>query len=735
MHIRSLRRRRPLASFLVSAILATTALSQESQPAQTASETSAKEKTLVLPSLEVNVADERGYIGTNSLSATASAIPVTDLPFTMTILTRQVLDDTGAFQLMNLSQFVSGMQSFDRPYDDSESQTLRGFQALVVTDNHQTLGETTHDLSIIERVEVSKGSSAILFPQGGSPGGTINMITKAPQEREAGYIKVQAGQFNANRVELDYNGAPLAKGKLLYRVVAAYHDADGFSETEYTKRAVFFPSVSYKFSEDSKLTLKYERVSSISTSPTGQGMGPHGEDGLAQGHVYFDFSLPRERSFDDPDQNKYTKTESQYWVTFDSKISDAFQIRTGGHYADTHDDRLGTRPIFNPVVGPAAPQYTPIIAADGTVQRVAFEPQWHRHNYLFFLDTTSVFSLLKTDHTLMVGSKYTSTEGDTKQPGGFAFPATNAFQPPVSGLPNVVGPAAWQPDTNGWWTEAYAMDVIKLWKNRITLNLGITQNWVQNLNWHSDTNQYSLETSKEHVRQYGMLVQPVKDVFVYASFNENYNPSSSVLGVVQPDGSVTAGGIAPSEFNTSKEVGVKLNLMGGRLTGNFAVYDIALTNRTENILNSNYARLLTSGTSKGWEGDVMYAPNANVTFIATLAHLSAKDNDGFRFTDVPTQTASGWVRYNFNKGTFKGLGLAGGFTYSNSMQNYDRGVQFTYSGRTLVNCGIYYDWRSIQFQLNVSNLLNKDYYAGGSPPQISYRGEQRNVQGSVTYKF
>ncbi len=735
MYTPSPRRKRLLVSFFAGAILTTAALAQDSKSAQPSSEKSDKDKTLVLPSFEIKADDERGYIGTNTMSATSASLAVTDLPFTMTILTRQVLEDSGAFQIMNLSQFVSGMQNFDRPYDDSESQTLRGFQALVVTDNHQTLGETTHDLSIVERIEVSKGSSAILFPQGGSPGGTINMITKSPQDREGGYLKLQAGQYNANQVELDYNGAPIDNGKLLYRVVATYHDADGFSETEYTKRMVFFPTLAYKFTDDSKLTLKYERVSSISTSPTGQGMGPHGEDGLAQGHVFFDFSLPKDRSFDDPDQNKYTKTENQYWASLDSKVSNFFGFHTGGHYAETRDDRLGTRPIFNPVSGPPNPQYTPIIAADGTVQRVAFEPQWHRRNLLAYFDTTSVFNVLKTDHTFLLGAKYTSTEGETKQPGGFAFPSTNAYAPPASGNPNVVPQANWQPDTDGWWTEAYAMDVIKLLNDRVTLNLGITQNWVKNYNYHGDTKQYTTQSSNQEVVQYGLLVQPVKNVYVYASYNENYNPSSSILGVVHPDGSVTAGDIAPAEFNTTKEVGVKLDLMDGRLTGNFALYDIELTNRTENILNSNYARLLVAGRSKGWEGDIMYAPNKNVTYIATLAHIDAKDNEGARFTDVPTYTASGWVRYDFHTGALKNLGLAGGFTYCDSMENYDRGVKFTYDGRTLVNLAAFYDLKAFKFQLNISNALDKDYYAGGSPPQISYRGERRNIQGSVTYKF
>jgi iron complex outermembrane recepter protein len=205
--------------------------------------------------------------------------------------------------------------------------------------------------------------------------------------------------------------------------------------------------------------------------------------------------------------------------------------------------------------------------------------------------------------------------------------------------------------------------------------------------------------------------------------------------VIQPDGTVTAGGRAPSQFNTSKEVGVKLRLLDGRLSFNAAAYKIALTNRTENILGSEFAKLLTSGTSQGIEADVLYAPNSNVTFIGTVAHINAKDNEGFRFTDVPTRTASGWVRYDFRTGNLKGLGLAGGFTYSDSMQNYDRGVLFNYSGRTLVNIGIYYDWKPVKFQLNVSNIFDKDYFAGGSPPTITYRGEPRNIQGSVSYSF
>jgi outer membrane receptor protein involved in Fe transport len=53
----------------------------------------------------------------------------------------------------------------------------------------------------------------------------------------------------------------------------------------------------------------------------------------------------------------------------------------------------------------------------------------------------------------------------------------------------------------------------------------------------------------------------------------------------------------------------------------------------------------------------------------------------------------------------------------------------------VIDAAAYYNWKSVQFQLNVSNLLNADYYAGGSPPAISFRGPQRNITSSITYKF
>ncbi len=726
MHMLFPRGRRVFTSTLAGAVLATVAM------AQTADDDD--DRPVTLPPYVVSEDSGGRYIGTNSLSATGAAIPVTDLPFSISVITRELLDDAATFQVMDLSKFVSGMSTFNRPYTDSGAQTLRGFSATVATDGAQTQFDSiTRDMANVARVEVLKGPSAILFPRAGSAGGTINVVTKTPQEKQGGYIKGQLGLYNSNRLELDYNGAPLLGGKLLYRVIMTVQDSDGPSEVDSLERFIFYPALTYKFSEDSSITFKYQWWDQRNTVPTGQALGPTGDNDPA--NPFFDFSLPRRRSFDDPDLNNARFKEHRTWLTFNSKLNDAVALRAGFQSADTDNNRLFTRPTGG----------RPIIAADGTVQRFVAGPHWYRYDYRAFVDSTAVFTVAKTNHTLLYGAEYTVQGGSMEDPWDVPIQPTNAFAPPPRGSVNNMIPVPAVPAGGFDLTKVYLMDLIKLWDDRITLTGGITRNWFHGTSYNGSynaageftgANTFNHSKDTQNAKQYGIMVEPVDGLHIYASYNENYLATSSFLGILQPDGTVVRGPRAPNRFNTGEEVGVKLDLLGGRLTLTASYYKIALTNRTQNMLGTSFQEFIGDGTSTGAELDVFYAPNNNLSFIGTIAKLKTRNvNSSTRFNDVPETTATAWVRYDFRDGTLKGFGIAGGFTYCDEMENVNRGARFTYDGRTLVDVALYYDWKPLKFQLNVQNLFDKDYFAGGSPPSITFRGPQRNIHGSVTYSF
>lgn len=729
MQILPSTRRCAFISFIAGAVLATVAMAQNTD------NSNENEETVVdLPPYVVNEDSGGRYIGSNSLSATGAAIPVAEMPFSISVLTRELLDDAATFQVMDLNKFVSGMGTYNRPYSDSGGQTLRGFSATVATDGAQTqFDSVTRDMANVARVEVLKGPSAILFPRAGSAGGTINVVTKTPQEKRGGYIKGQVGQYNSNRIELDYNGEPLLGGKLLYRVVMSAQDTDGYSEVDFLKRFIIYPALTYKFSEDSSITFKYQWWDQQNTVPTGQALGPTGDNDPA--NPFFDFSLPRRRSFDDPDLNNAQLKEHRTWLTFNSKLNDAVALRAGFQSADTDNFRLFTRPTGG----------RPIIAADGTLNRFVAGPHWYRYDYRAFVDSTAVFTVAGTNHTLLYGAEHTVQGGSMQDNWDAPIQPTNVFAPPPSGSVNnmVFVPAV--PAGGFDLTKVYIMDLIKLWGERVILTGGITRNWFHGTSYNGSynssavftgTNTFNHTKDTQNAKQYGVMVRAVDGVHVYASYNENYLATSSFLGIVQPDGSVIRGPRAPNRFNTGEEIGVKLNLLGDRLTVTASHYEIRLTNRTQNMLGTSFQEFIGDGISSGYELDVFYAPTNNLSLLATVAKLKTQNvNNTTRFNDVPETTATAWVRYDFSAGSLKGFGIAGGFTYCDEMENVNRGTRFTYDGRTLVDVALYYDWKPFKFQLNVQNLFNKDYYAGGSPPSISFRGPQRNVHATIVYSF
>jgi iron complex outermembrane receptor protein len=531
-------------------------------------------------------------------------------------------------------------------------------------------------------------------------------------------VKLQAGLYNANRAEVDFTGpVKLLDGKLLYRVIGVYQDSEGYTETEFNKRKILAPSLTYKFSDDSQATVKYQHWDERQSVPAGQGLNE-----LTAGKPYFDFALPRDRSLNDPGDFFMLK-EDRVWFTLESKLNDHVRTQVGFQSANSRAERFATRPNGNPT-----------IAADGTVARFQFDPRWKFRQYRPYLNTVSSFALAATKHTLILGGELNDTASDISNPPSAAFPSTDADQSPVS-RPRTVGTVPYRPDGDVSNTKVFAMDSIKLFGDRLILLGGYTQNWFRAGSWNATINARTYVSMHEGVKQYGATFAVTPNVNVYYSNNENFSPQFNVLGIQNPDGTYSAGPIAPPQSNTSNEFGIKTKFLDGRLGVTAAYFDTKLTNRIEGILGTPYSRLIGGGASKGVEMDLFWQVNRSLDLIATYANTDAVNNAGVRLADVPENTASFWGRYNFKEGAAKGLGLAAGVSYVGDMINFARGVKFDYAGHTLVDAGVYYDIKSVQFQLNVSNLLNEDYYAGGSPPAISFRGPQRNITTSVTYKF
>lgn len=117
------------------------------------------------------------YAVTDATTATKTDTPLNEIPFSIQVVPKQVIQDQQAYRLEDVIKNVSGMQSQPVPYSFSyETLQSRGFKSEPFRDGTRVMFLTV-PLANAERVEVLKGSAAIQYGRV-EPGGMVNVVTK-----------------------------------------------------------------------------------------------------------------------------------------------------------------------------------------------------------------------------------------------------------------------------------------------------------------------------------------------------------------------------------------------------------------------------------------------------------------------------------------------------------------------------------------------------------------------------
>jgi iron complex outermembrane receptor protein len=162
------------------------------------------------------------------------------LPIGVTVITAQDIARSTSQTLPQLLSNRAGIQIRDASGSPDQQVDMRGFgitgdqNTLVLLDG-QRLSEnelttarwSTVPLDSIERIEVLRGSGAVLYG-GGATGGVINIITKAPKSGTAsGQALALGGSYGTFRVE---GGASGGGENVAADVYASYYGSDNYRE-------------------------------------------------------------------------------------------------------------------------------------------------------------------------------------------------------------------------------------------------------------------------------------------------------------------------------------------------------------------------------------------------------------------------------------------------------------------------------------------------------------------------
>ncbi len=162
------------------------------------------------------------------------------LPVGVTVINAEDIHNSTAATVPELLQHVAGVQVRDDSGSPNWQVDMRGFgifgdqNTLVLLDG-QRISENEQasvnweaiPLSSIERIEIMRGSGAVLYG-GGATGGTINIITKNPQSnRNGGYAGIDAGSYDTQNY---IAGANIAGQNLGLIIDARHVETDNYRD-------------------------------------------------------------------------------------------------------------------------------------------------------------------------------------------------------------------------------------------------------------------------------------------------------------------------------------------------------------------------------------------------------------------------------------------------------------------------------------------------------------------------
>jgi len=225
---------------------------------------------------------ERNYFNSTSFLGTRTASKVTDIPQSVSSVTKELMEDLQAFQITDVVGSMAGVNTYSA-YDDL---TIRGFRSgfdsgfRLVNGLRSGYGYGTSYFRIpltvnLESIEVLKGPGAALFGDI-SPGGTVNMVTKKPLDEARQAVNFSTGSFNTIRTTMDLTGPFGSDTTLLYRLNVGYEDTRTFRDVN--NRSVYMVAPTVTFRPTTHTTINAEMVLSNFKGYLDRGISIRGGD-------------------------------------------------------------------------------------------------------------------------------------------------------------------------------------------------------------------------------------------------------------------------------------------------------------------------------------------------------------------------------------------------------------------------------------------------------------------------
>lgn len=663
--------------------------------------------------VEITVTGDRSipYIAPNATTATRTNTPLRDVPQSIQVIPQQVLRDQQVTRIGEAARNVSGVTPKPGYAGATDNYTIRGFEASTnLRNGFKDDGFYSFtDPANIERVEVLKGPASVLYGQF-EPGGVVNYVTKKPLSEPYYAAQFTAGSYEFYRPSIDISGPLNSDKTLLYRLNVAYENSGSFRDFVDKELFVIAPTLSYKISDATTLSLEYEYINLNQTFD--RGLAPVKES----------FDLPISRYLGEP-SDSYDFTAHKFSYVLDHRFSNNWQIRNAFSLQTTDALRSNVQ----------ARNF--LLEDDGrTLRRRFTEYPSETQAYSLQTDLIGNFNTGSVKHQVLLGFEF-SRLIDQYEAGIAAFPSIDIFNPVYGfAIPtNFDDSFANKTTTDS--VGIYVQDQVTLLPN-LKLLVGGRFDFVNSKveDFPDLINSSDSEKSSSYNEAFsprvGLVYQPTEAISLYASYGRSFVPNTE---------RTASGELLDPTRGTQYEVGVKAELLGGRLSTTLAAYEITKTNvATTDPNDTDFSIAAGEIKSRGIEldiaGEILPGWNIIASYGLNDAFVS-KDNsipEGDKLVNAPSNSASLWTTYEIQRGNFRGFGFGGGLFFVGEREAQLPNT-ITIPSYVRTDATIFYRRNNYQASLNFKNLFGIKYY--DSQGFLLYPGAPFTVSGSISVKF
>lgn len=663
-----------------------------------------------IPTVTVTGAAEKpAYTVRDSNSATRLDLSLRETPQSVSVVTRQKMDD---FKLDSVNAMLASTPgvSVEAVETDRVYYTARGFDIT----NFQydgvgvpfVFGNVTgnFDTALYEQVDIVRGANGLMSSTG-NPSATVNFVRKRPGKELAASSSVTLGSWGNKRVDVDVS-TPLSENWAA-RFVLARDQGDSWLDRYHLTKTVASALVEGKLTNADKLALGHTYQNSDATGAMWGALPLYYTDGSPTRYAG-SASTGVDWAYQDATVNS---TFAEWTHRFDNGWSG--KVTATYNLSPTRSHLFFVSGVQDRATGLGLTSYTALYNADFRQKLVDAQ-------------LGGTFALAGRSHDISLGGAWADSRIDSQSAygadGGTSLPGNTAVDGsyPAPAFPPV-------DDAGGYNDRRKNAYVAVRWNLADDVKLLTGANHAK-VDTAGSSYGVSSKRAASKTTPYAGLVYTINPVLsAYAGYTAIFNPQSEI--------DVNRQTLAPVEGKTY-ELGLKSELFGGKANLSGAIFKTRQTNAAQQVgylgIDAYYEGV--KAESQGVEIEFAGQLARNWQASIGLAQLSVTGEDGSAArTFIPRKTIKTATTYRFD--ALPQLKVGASVNLQSDIHTQENGITIRQGGYTTVGLLAQYDITpKLTLAANLNNVTDKRYLSSLFWTQ-SFYAAPRNASVSLNWKY